>query len=353
MPAIAVVQLLASLAAVALAAALVASDSGQRANRLVAIVLVCSAHWSVCEVLMSLSDDPQSVLQLARSSSLGWLWLGPLTLHIVSELVGGAHPGLRRLLPWAYACAAASISLYWLSRRRASTSPYAAASVWRCVPGPLFPLVVPPDRRDRRLRDRAVAPALPEDGVAGRAAAGPLAARRYRASRSRSRRRPTCCCPICTSTSPRLGSVSVLALGAIVAGSVRRHGYFLLAPGAFAREILETLRDGVALLHPDGEVRTSNEAFARLVGGAPAELAGASVFAVAARPRARRGDRIPRARARARAARRAGDARVRLVHGAARRAGRRDRARARAARSARGDGAAQPARHVGPARRRG
>ena len=77
---------------------------------------------------------------------------------------------------------------------------------------------------------------------------------------------------------PRLGSMSLLALGAIVAGSVRRHGYFLLAPGAFARPILETLRDGVALLHPDGRIRTCNEAFARLVGVGSAELAGASVY---------------------------------------------------------------------------
>ena len=72
--------------------------------------------------------------------------------------------------------------------------------------------------------------------------------------------------------------MSLLALGAIVAGSVRRHGFFLLAPGAFARPILEALRDGVALLHPDGVIRTGNLAFSRLVGVAPAELAGAAVF---------------------------------------------------------------------------
>jgi signal transduction histidine kinase len=77
---------------------------------------------------------------------------------------------------------------------------------------------------------------------------------------------------------PRLGSVSLLAIGAVVAASLRRYGYFLLAPGAFAREILETLRDGVALLHPNGVIRTANQAFARLVGAAPGALAGASVF---------------------------------------------------------------------------
>ena len=128
---------------------------------------------------------------------------------------------------------------------------------------------------------------------------------------------------------PRLGSVSLLALGAIVAGSVRRHGYFLLAPGAFARPILETLRDGVALLHPDGGIRTCNEAFSRLVGVAPAELAGAAVFewlpGLARDPAVEsRGTRAGAA-----AARVAADAGVGLGLAAARRAGRRDRARAR------------------------
>jgi PAS domain S-box-containing protein len=58
---------------------------------------------------------------------------------------------------------------------------------------------------------------------------------------------------------------------------VRRHGYFLLAPGAFTREILETLRDGVALLHPDGRIRTCNEGLARLVGNAAEQLRDAPI----------------------------------------------------------------------------
>ena len=79
---------------------------------MIALVLVCSAHWSLCEVFWSLSDDPRRVVQWVRLSSLGWMWLGPLTLHIISELVGGANTGLRRALPWAYGCAIASILLY-------------------------------------------------------------------------------------------------------------------------------------------------------------------------------------------------------------------------------------------------
>jgi signal transduction histidine kinase len=274
---IAIMQLLASVAALALAAALVAGDSGQRANRLVAIVLVCSAHWSLCEVFISLADDPHSVIQLAKLSSLGWLWLGPLTLHIVSELVGGAHPGLRRRLPWAYACAAASILVY-VATPFCLETPLRTSFGWAIHPGPLFPLVYLPTVANvagvialwPRLFPATVSPGERQQArwlLAG--IVGPLLV----ASTT------DVLLPYLRVEAPRLGSVSVLALGAIVAASVRRYGYFLLAPGAFAREILETLRDGVALLHPDGGVRTSNEAFARLVGSAPAELDGASVFA--------------------------------------------------------------------------
>ena len=276
MPAIAVVQLVASLAAVALAAALVASDSGQRANRLVAIVLLCSAHWSVCEVFMTSATTRTAWSSWPagrRSAGCGW---GRSPLHIVSELVGGAHPGLRRLLPWAYAGAAASISLYWLSPA-CLAEPVSGRFGLALRPGPLFPLVVLPTVAIIVFVIAQWPRLFPKTVSAGerKQARWLLAAVVIPLSLAST---TDVLLPYLHIDSPRLGSVGVLALGAIVAGSVRRYGYFLLAPGAFAREILETLRDGVALLHPDGEVRTSNEAFARLVGGAPAELAGASVF---------------------------------------------------------------------------
>ena len=273
---ITILQLLASLAAVSLAAALVANDSGQRANRIVAAVLVCSAHWSVCEVLWSQGDDAQSVLWLIRLSSLGWLWLGALALHIISELVGGAHPGPRRVLPWSYACAAVSIPLC-MATPWCLVEPVRTSFGWGIRLGPLFPLVYLPIVASvgfviaqwSQLFPRAVSPG--ERRQARWLFAGILVPLTVASTTD-------VLLPYLELDVPRLGSVSLLLLGAIVAGSMRRHGYFLLAPGAFAREILGSLHDGVALLHPDGGVRTCNEAFARLVGGTPGELAGASVF---------------------------------------------------------------------------
>jgi PAS domain S-box-containing protein len=62
-------------------------------------------------------------------------------------------------------------------------------------------------------------------------------------------------------------SVPVLT-GVIVAVAVtlKRFGFSILSPAAFAEEILESLADGVVLLRPNGRIRRANPAFVRLVG---------------------------------------------------------------------------------------
>lgn len=273
---LAVVQLFAGVVAMMIAVALVTADARQRANRLVAAALLCSAWWSLCEVFWSLSDDPREVVQWIKLSSLGWMWLGPLTLHIISELVGGANRGLRRALPWTYAGAIAGIALYTVTPW-CLDEPVRTSFGWGVRFGPLFPLAFLPTvvslsfviPRWSSLFPRTVSPGERREarwlfvGILG-----PLTI----ASTT------DVLLPWFEIDAPRLGSVSLLTLGAIVARSVRRHGFYLLAPGAFARPILETLRDGVALLHPDGAIRACNEALARLFGAAPAQLAGVAVF---------------------------------------------------------------------------
>jgi PAS domain S-box-containing protein len=71
---------------------------------------------------------------------------------------------------------------------------------------------------------------------------------------------------------PVLGSISFALLGLIAAWSVHRYGYFLLSPGNFADEILETLPDGVLLVRSDGSIRVANPGIALLSGRAEAEL---------------------------------------------------------------------------------
>jgi PAS domain S-box-containing protein len=67
---------------------------------------------------------------------------------------------------------------------------------------------------------------------------------------------------------PRLGVLSISLFAGTVAWGFQRFGYSLIAPGTFALEILETLPDGVALLHLNGRIRFANPGMERLAGAA-------------------------------------------------------------------------------------
>ncbi len=275
MPAFLWIPLLACLAAAAMAAAIVARDPGQRVNRLAALVLAGSAHWSLCDVVWSLLDDPAHVVQWVRLSALGWIWMGPLSLHIYLEIANDARSRSRHLLHAVYAGAAASVLVF-------VATPWGVAEAiptdwgWSFRFGPFFPLAYLPMAfcvgyvlwrwprffsRSSSEAERSLAVWLFVSMVLAITVASTtdvlLPALGYHV--------------------PRLGSTSLLAFGTVVAWSVSRHGYFLMAPGAFAREILETLRDGVVLVGADGCLRSCNDAFAGMVGRSPESLLGASL----------------------------------------------------------------------------
>jgi signal transduction histidine kinase len=73
------------------------------------------------------------------------------------------------------------------------------------------------------------------------------------------------------------GLVALVGLG--VAWTLRRFGYSLIAPEAFAREILDTLEDGVVLMGEDGRLRDANRAFLRMIGEAPLSAIGRPIRA--------------------------------------------------------------------------
>jgi PAS domain S-box-containing protein len=92
---------------------------------------------------------------------------------------------------------------------------------------------------------------------------------------------------------PRLGTASFVVLGATIFWSFFRYGHSLLAPGDFAREILETLPDGVAMLRLDGGVRSANGALARLLECRAEELPGLRLTDFLEPPEAATGEPAP------------------------------------------------------------
>ena len=268
------IPLISGLTAVIMAAGILGRDPGQRANRLVALILACSAHWSLCEVLWNSSDDPDVVLWLVRLSGAGWLWLGPLALELYVELAGDSRSSLRKLIPYAYGSSAFSLALY--ATPWGVIEPVRTDFGWGYSFGPLFPIVYLPTiffvslvlSRWRGLFPHGVSPGERREarwlffgiGVPMTVAST-----------------TDVLLPMLGHNVPRLGSASMVVVGAVVAWSIRRHGYFLLAPGAFTHEILETLRDGVALVAPDGRIRSTNGALRKLAERTSNELDGSRI----------------------------------------------------------------------------
>jgi len=265
------VSLASALAAVVMTTVILVRNPGQRAIRLVAAILLCSAHWSVCQVMWGFADDPETARRWVQLSSVGWLWLGPLCLHLVSELAvrpGSLHPWLFPSYLVAFFCL-----LLYTGTDLGIEAVVRTEFGWGFVFGPLFPLIVTPPQLCV-LAAVLLIPRLFPPGLSRRErsearwmtlaiACGLVVANLTEVA-----------LPLAGMHVPQLGSTSMLVLGVLVYRSVARNGQFLLAPAAFTRPILEALGDGVALLHVDGRIRTCNRALAELRGREVAALEG-------------------------------------------------------------------------------
>jgi len=272
------VSLLSCLVCCALGTALAVRQGGQRASRLAAALVFAAAFWAFCEVIWAGFDDPDAVLRWVRISGLGWVWLGPLSLHLFIELTGESSGLGRRVLPAAYAGSVAFLGI-------TAFTPWTHTGVsieswgWAYHLGPAYPLFYlftvfcvsgglvyawramqrsssPGERQQARWVTVGISVPL----VVASLTDGLL--------------------PFFGVQVPRLGTASFAVLGVLVLWSFHRYGYSLLAPGDFASEILEALPDGVAMARLDGRIRSANGALARLLEARPEDLEGLSLAKV-------------------------------------------------------------------------
>ncbi|MEN8181529.1 MAG: ATP-binding protein [Myxococcota bacterium] len=261
------------VAAVALATAILTRDSRHAAHRLSAAILGCAAYWSFLEVIWNSLDTPTWVPLLVRLSSLGWMPLGVLSLHLCLALGGDSRSRLRRLLPGLYLLAGLDCLLY-------VAAPWGIAGVlrtpwgWSFRYGPLFLFQYLPvallASASMTLLWRRVYPrqATESERRQARWALVAISVPLVIASST------DALLPYLGLHVPRLGSASITLLGAVVAWSIQRYGYSILAPSTYAPQILASLRDGVALLRFDGIIRLANRSLARLCESGAEALAG-------------------------------------------------------------------------------
>jgi PAS domain S-box-containing protein len=252
------------------AGGILARDPMGRASRRGALLLLVSAYWAICEVAWNLATDRVTALTWVRASAPGWLFHGPFVLELFLEAEGGVWPRLRRLVAPLYAASLGFLVITWCT-------PWMIRDVvrtswgWGYVVGPVHPFMF-------AVTMLGILPAL-------------LVVRqlfRNLSSPAERRQRPWVvlgiAAPICAASvtdillpwfgiqPPRLATSAMAFLGALALWNVLRFGHSLLTPGTFAEQILATLPDGVALLYPDGRIRSANPGLASISGHPAQEL---------------------------------------------------------------------------------
>jgi signal transduction histidine kinase len=252
---------IASTVSAACGGALFMLDRERRANQLAALLLVGCAYWALCQALGSVTREPEVARWILSASAPGWVFVGPLALHIVMETTGEHGLGLRWLRNALYAVGCAVLPCIWWTN-----------------------LVIVPTERTSWGWTFEVGPVLLTLYVAamlGICAAAVLLQRTTVGLSEAERRQipwlvaagmvpigattiTDIVLPLVGIPFPQLGTVGLAVLGGLSIWVVVHFGYSLMTPGGFSGDILRLLPDGVAMLRPDGRIRSANEGMARL-----------------------------------------------------------------------------------------
>jgi len=268
------VPLLACVASAVLATAIFARATSHRANRLAALMLSGVSFWALCEVLWNSRPDPETARVFLRLSALGWVFIGPLALGVLREIAGERTHRSRKVVPYLYGTSAgffvASCFTPWMHSGVVPTR-----WGWGYEIGWLHPIYL-------AFTVACILVGLAEGWRAYRTASPGEKAQALSAGGG-------IVIPLCVASATdgllplagvqpfHLGTTAMTLFGVSIAWGFYRYGYSLLAPGAFANEILETFPVGVAMLRTDGRIRSANGSMARLLETLPEVLVGVQI----------------------------------------------------------------------------
>jgi PAS domain S-box-containing protein len=257
-------KLVAAIISVALGAGILARDHGLRANRLLAAFLFCNAWWAGGEFLTYQQTDPEVVASIYRWMCLGWIPLGVLCMHASLTLSAMEEHPVARLIPILYLAlvvilpiavttdfviAGAEVISFgwrptfngglWLAYGLVATPVIAILVSWRGL------MTLSETGGQLQLARIAFF------GISGSFVAGTLT---------------SIVLPLLDIEVFGFTTALIALVGVAVTVTLHRYGHSLISPQAFAREILDTLEDGVVMIGPGGVLRDANRAFLRMIG---------------------------------------------------------------------------------------
>ncbi len=269
-----VVSLVGCLVSALSALAIALRDPRARANQLATLLVGGAAWWSFCQVLWTAAPGPESAWLWHHAAGPGWTFIGPLTLHLIAQHTHPPRWMTLSIVP-AYAVGTVFAGLQLFTSHLHGAA-FATPFGWCFETGPghvwflvftlacVIPALGVAIHRLRRVRSpaqrsqlRLVVVSIAAPFFVGGLLSGVL--------------------PLLQVPFPRLGSTSFAVLGAAIAFSHYRYGFSALAPSSFAREILATLPDGLALVDVRGEILSGNDRMAAMLGVEPGHLAGQPV----------------------------------------------------------------------------
>lgn len=269
------VKLLGAVISIALAAGILARDHMLPAHRLIAAFLLCNTWWALGEFFLYQTSDPAEAAMIFRLIAVGWIPLGVLCMHASLNLSSlESHP-IARTIPMLYALSGAmvwaSLGTDWVivhaEPRSLGWRPlYGIGMVpaYLCVAVPVLAtlgswrgvLAIPESGGQLQLA-RVV-----YFGLSGALFAGTLTA---------------VVLPLLGIAAVGITTTLIALVGLACAATLRRFGHSLISSQALAREILDSLDDGLLLVGPAGDVRDVNRTFVAWVGAKESEVLGSRI----------------------------------------------------------------------------
>jgi PAS domain S-box-containing protein len=262
------------VAAGVLASAIAARETDRGARRIASAILLCAGLWSLLELLAATTPERAWARAWLRAAAVALLPVAPMLFQLWVRVRRPRLDSARPLLPLAWLASGAAIALT-LAGGAVVADAAPTRWGWALVPGPAYLCayallaVVPGWAAGRQLLGRAPRPGLAPRRLTLLERVGVLLLAQGALA--------DVFLPVLGVPFPRLAGAGFVAWAALSWWGFYRTRDPRQAPQRFAREILETLPDGVALVRSDGRIRSANGRLAELSGHDVADLLGASI----------------------------------------------------------------------------